>query len=152
MRAGRLLAVACAVAAVAVVGSAWATAAGPPAPLTGRIVLVGARAEHHRQGVYPGAVETWRYALASSRRRGRPFGYMVLACVRIGTGTSLDQCTGTFSLPRGRVSVGGSILYPQAYELSVVGGTEAYVGVVGVAGVQQVSPRSSSVWFTITLG
>ena len=36
------------------------------------------------------------------------------------------SCRGTYFLPRGKLVVGGSLLYRQFYELAVLGGTGVY--------------------------
>ena len=123
-----------------------------PVPRSGPISLVGTVVEHHsfRTDKFPGR-ETWYFSLASVRRKGRAFGYGVLACSFVSTKNTIRQCTGTFSLPLGKISVNGSFLYSILYNLSVTGGTDEYVGVAGILQVRQFVNSKSSYWITFEL-
>lgn len=135
------------------VGVAARLVTSPPAPpLTGKIELVASISEHHSQGSHPTAMETWRYSLASVRRKGRPFGYAVMVCTRINSTNSLRQCEGSLSLPRGKIVVTGSLLYTEVFVLVVNGGTDAYRGVVGTVDVLRFTDSKTSFWMTVRLG
>jgi hypothetical protein len=122
------------------------------AALTGKIVLTATIVEHHQQGAFPGAVDTWRYSLTSIRRTpSKPFGYMVLVCHRISDDNTLRQCVGTASLPRGKITVSGSFLYTNLWSVAVTGGTDDYTGVAGLAAYAQIGKSASaSLTFKLT--
>jgi hypothetical protein len=122
------------------------------AALTGKITLTATVMEHHQQGAFPGAVDTWRYSLTSIRRNpARPFGYMVLVCHRVSDINTLRQCVGTASLPRGKITLSGSFLYANLWALAITGGTDDYAGVSGVATSAQIGKSaSSSLTFKLT--
>lgn len=81
-------------------------------------VDVGAR------GTSPGDMEVVRHRL-SDRRTGNTIGRAELVCTFVDSRRS-RVCRGTYFLPRGKLVVGGSVLYRQFYELAVVGGTGLY--------------------------
>ena len=119
------------------------------AALTGKITLTAIAMEHNVQGVFPGAMETWRYSLTTIRRNpDRPFGYMVLVCHRVSDINTLRQCVGTASLPRGKITVSGSFLYAQLWTLAVTGGTDDYAGARGTA--TSVQTHKSKTVFVLT--
>lgn len=145
-----------AVAAVAVLAVAGTVLAGDTAtPLAGKISLVGTVVERHSvfadQDGFPGR-ETWYFSLASVRAKGKRFGYEILSCSYVSTATSVRQCTGTFSLPEGKISVAGSFLYSNVYQLAVTGGTDLYVGVGGVLVARQFVRAKTTYWLTFQLG
>jgi hypothetical protein len=55
----------------------------------------------------------------------RPIGRSELVCTFVDNRRS-RVCRGTYFLPRGKLVVGGSLLYRQFYDLAVVGGTGLY--------------------------
>ncbi len=138
------------VGALAAAGALFMFPAQASEPITGPIVLVGTVSDHSRTVTFPHS-ERWYFSLASERRRGRPFGYGILSCTRITKRNTVRQCVGTFSLPRGKISVAGSFLYPVLYELAVTGGTGDYIGVNGVLDVRQFVGMPGSNWLTFTL-
>ncbi|MGH3129606.1 MAG: hypothetical protein ACRDNX_02200 [Gaiellaceae bacterium] len=81
-------------------------------------VDVGAR------GRSPGDMEIVRQLLYNRRITQKSLGHSELLC----TYTTLNSrhCSGTYFLPRGRIVVGGAILYRQFHELAVLGGTGLY--------------------------
>ena len=54
-----------------------------------------------------------------------PIGRAELVCTFVDNGRS-RSCRGTYILPKGKIVVGGSLLYRQFYELAVLGGTGLY--------------------------
>ena len=80
-------------------------------------VDVGAR------GTSPGDVEVVRVRLLE--RGGSTIGRGELVCTFADSVRS-RICRGTYILPRGKLVVGGSILYRRFYELAVLGGTGLY--------------------------
>jgi len=95
--------------------------------------------------------ETWYMSLASVRRKGRSFGYMVMACVLIRDGSTIRQCVGTLSLPRGKITIAGSFLYSLFYELAVTGGTADYSGVGGHIDARRFPRAPANYWLTVSL-
>ena len=82
------------------------------------LVDVGAR------GTSPGDTEVVRARLFQ-RGTGTTIGRSELVCTFVDTVRS-RVCRGTYILPKGKIVVGGSILYRQFYDLAVVGGTGLY--------------------------
>jgi hypothetical protein len=80
-------------------------------------VDVGAR------GTSPGDMEVVRLRLL--QRNGRTLGRAELVCTFADSVRS-RVCRGTYILPRGKLVVGGSILFRRFYDLAVLGGTGLY--------------------------
>jgi hypothetical protein len=120
-------------------------------PLTGKIGLVGTVTEYTQIEDFPLPRETWYFSLNSIRRPGRLFGYGVMACTYISTQNTLRQCSGTFSLPRGKIVVAGSFIKARNFQLALTGGIEAYVGVGGTVRFSQFPKRHSNYWITFSL-
>lgn len=92
--------------------------------------------------------ETWRTRIYT--RAGKFAGSGVVACVPTSTADSLQQCTGTYALPRGRVAVAGLISSRAGFNFVVLGGTDAYLGARGSLVVSQTStngPRHARLTF-----
>lgn len=91
--------------------------------------------------------ETWRTRIYT--RAGKFAGTGVIACVPTSTADSLQQCTGTYLLPRGRVAVQGLLSSRAGFNLVVVGGTDAYLGTRGALVVTQTqdTPRHARLTF-----
>lgn len=122
-------------------------------PVSGPISLVGTVQEHHETigtSRFPDR-ETWYLSLASARRKNGLFGYGLLACSFISRKTTVRQCSGTLSLPRGKIIVAGSFLYPILFQLAVVGGTDTYVNVSGSMQMRQFVKHPGSYWVAVTL-
>jgi hypothetical protein len=80
-------------------------------------VDVGAR------GTSPGDMEVIRLRLL--QRNGRTLGRAELVCTFTDSVRS-RVCRGTYILPRGKLVVGGSLLFRRFYDLAVLGGTGRY--------------------------
>jgi hypothetical protein len=80
-------------------------------------VDIGAR------GISPGDVEIVRVRVL--QRNGKLLGRGELVCTFADT-TRARDCRGTYVLPRGKLVVGGSLLFRRFYDLAVVGGTGLY--------------------------
>lgn len=78
-------------------------------------------------------------------------GHAELVCTY--TGQFSRQCNGTFSLPRGRIVVAGTLVYRQFYVLAVVGGTGLYDNVRGSLTVTLLKrrPRKDLVFFRLII-
>jgi hypothetical protein len=74
------------------------------------------------KGKSPGDTEVIRQRLYNKRVTQRPIGRSELICEFVDRRRS-RICRGTYFLPKGRIVVGGSLLYRQFYELAVLGGT-----------------------------
>lgn len=83
-----------------------------------------ARLDHGRRGTSPGDMEVVRTRL-QQRGTGKTLGHGELVCTYVD-GTRTRVCQGTFTLPKGKLFVGGTILYRQFYDLAVLGGTGLY--------------------------
>jgi hypothetical protein len=66
-------------------------------------------------------MEIVRQTLFNRRVTSKPIGRAELVCT-FTTRTS-RVCRGTYFLPRGKLVVGGSIVFRSVYELAVLGGT-----------------------------
>lgn len=77
------------------------------------------------RGTSPGDMEIIRQRLFNRRVTTRPIGRSELVCTFVDNRRS-RVCRGTYFLPRGKLVVGGSLLYRQFYDLAVVGGTGLY--------------------------
>ena len=82
------------------------------------------RLDDGRAGRGTGDTEIVTQQLFNRRVRQKPIGRAELVCTfTIGNARS---CRGTYFLPRGKLVVGGSLLYRELYELAIVGGTGLY--------------------------
>jgi len=82
------------------------------------------RVDIGKRGTSPGDLEIIRQTLFNRRVTSKPIGHADLLCTFVDK--QARSCRGTYFLPRGRLVVGGSILYRQFYELAVLGGTGVY--------------------------
>lgn len=92
-------------------------------------VDVGAR------GISPGDMEIIRLRLLQRGTRS-VIGRAELLCTFVDSKRS-RVCRGTYFLPKGKLIVGGSILFQQFYELAVLGGTGLYDNARGTLRVTQ---------------
>jgi hypothetical protein len=76
------------------------------------------------KGVSPGDIEVVRARLLE-RGTGNVIGRSELVCNFVDVVRS-RVCRGTYILPKGKIVVGGSLMYRQFYDLAVVGGTGLY--------------------------
>ena len=76
------------------------------------------------RGPSAGDMEIIRQALYNRRVTSRAIGRGELVCTF--TMRNSRVCRGTYFLPRGRLVVGGSIVFRSVYELAVLGGTGLY--------------------------
>jgi hypothetical protein len=77
------------------------------------------------KGKSPGDMEIIRQNLFNQRVRERPIGRSELICTFVDRQRA-RVCRGTYFLPKGKLMVGGSLLYRQFFELAVLGGTGLY--------------------------
>ena len=90
-------------------------------------------------GTSPGDVEVVRTTLLQRGTRD-VIGRGELVCTFVDTVRS-RVCRGTYILPKGKLVVGGSILYRQFYDLAVVGGTGLYDNARGTLTVTRTHRR-----------
>jgi len=81
------------------------------------------------RGHSPGDLLTMRELLYNRGITPKAIGRSDLVCTY--TSRSQRQCTGTFTLPKGKIVVSGTITFPQFHELAVIGGTRLYSNVRG---------------------
>ena len=77
----------------------------------------------------PGDVVVIRQLLYNKGIRSAPIGHSDMVCTY--TGNRSRQCNGTYSLPRGKIIVSGSVRYWEFYKLAMIGGTDLYANVRG---------------------
>ena len=75
----------------------------------------------------PGDVVVIRQLLYNKGIRKAPLGHSDMVCTY--TGNRSRQCNGTYTLPRGKIMVSGSIRYWEFYKLAIVGGTDFYANI-----------------------
>jgi hypothetical protein len=108
------------------------------------------RVDSGTPGRGPGDVEIIRHNLFNKRLKPTPIGHSDYVCTFITAGTR--NCSATFFLPRGRLVAGGSIRYPEFYELAVLGGTRLYDNARGTLTVIRTTnnPRRDILLFRLT--
>jgi len=77
----------------------------------------------------PGDVVVIRQLLYNKGLRRTPIGHSDMVCTY--TGNRSRQCNGTYSLPRGKLIVSGSVRYWEFYKLAIIGGTDLYSDIRG---------------------
>jgi hypothetical protein len=77
----------------------------------------------------PGDVVVIRQLLYNKGLRRTPIGHSDMVCTF--TGNRSRQCNGTYSLPRGKIIVSGSVRYWEFYKLAIIGGTDLYADIRG---------------------
>jgi hypothetical protein len=106
--------------------SPWeGSSAAATGPATIRITDVQdtvVRVDVGAKGKSPGDMEIIRQRLYNQRVTERSIGRSELVCTFMDSRRA-RVCRGTYFLPKGRIVVGGSLLYRQFYELAVLGGT-----------------------------
>jgi hypothetical protein len=132
---------------------AWAAAAmlvivgwRPSYALNGPSVvrITSIEVQHKRVDVAPhglsaGDTDISRALLYNRRITKKAIGHGEIVCTF--TGGPSRVCSGSFVLPRGRIVVGGAILYRQLYQLAVLGGTDLYDGAHGTLTVTSVAKK-----------
>ncbi|MER3408844.1 MAG: hypothetical protein C4305_06260 [Thermoleophilia bacterium] len=85
--------------------------------------------DNGQRGLTAGDVEITRSLLFNKRITPKAIGHGELVCTHVTR--SLRVCTGTYVLPKGKLVVGGTVLYRQLFQLAVLGGTGLYDNVSG---------------------
>lgn len=135
-----LLGAAAGAAATAVAVTAGADAGTGPAQIRitntlvqSAFVNVGTRAHG------PGDQEIIAGQLYNRRITTRPIGRSEQVCTYSFSG--VRNCRGTFSLPKGKLMVGGTLRYREIYQLAVLGGTGLYDNARGTVTVTRIGRR-----------
>lgn len=116
-----------AIAGILAVGPWQSRSEAGTGPATIRITdreLAVTRVDVGASGTSPGDMEIVRTRLLQ-RGTGDTIGRGELVCTFADSFRS-RICRGTYILPKGKIVVGGSILYRQFYDLAVLGGTGLY--------------------------
>ena len=111
-------------------------------PATIRITdreLALTRVDVGERGTSPGDMELVRTRLFQ-RGTGTTIGRAELVCTFVDS-TRSRICRGTYILPKGKIVVGGSVLYRQFYDLAVLGGTGLYDNARGTLTVTRTHRR-----------
>jgi hypothetical protein len=108
------------------------------------------RVDAGRRGRGAGDLQIIRYNLFNKRFTHRPLGHADYVCTFVTSGTR--SCTATFFLPKGRIVAGGSIRFPQLYELAILGGTRLFDNARGTLTVYRTTrkPRRDRLVFKLT--
>jgi hypothetical protein len=135
------IAVVAALAAVGVVAfTAWRTSYAVTGPGSIRITqtqISRTFLDHGREGRSVGDVEITRALLYNKRITPKAIGHGEVVCTY--TDASNRSCNGTYVLPKGKIVVGGSVLYSQLFQLAVLGGTNLYDNARGTLTVTSIS-------------
>ena len=119
-------------------GSAAAT--GPAKIRITNVEDTVVRVDVGAKGKSPGDMEIIRQRLFNQRVTSRSIGRSELICTFVDRRRA-RVCRGTYFLPKGRIVVGGSLLYRQFYELAVLGGTGLYDNARGSLVVTRLAVR-----------
>jgi hypothetical protein len=91
------------------------------------------------RGPSPGDIEVTRYKLYNKGVRVKPIGRAQLVCTNVAQ--NFRQCSGTYLLPAGKMTVGGALQYRGLYDLAVTGGTGLYTNVHGTLTATRLTKR-----------
>jgi hypothetical protein len=122
--------------------TAWRTSYAVTGPSSIRITqqqISRTIVDNAKEGPSVGDVEITRALLYNRRITPKPIGHGEVVCTY--TDASNRSCTGTYVLPKGKIVVGGSVLYTQLFQLAVLGGTDLYNNVRGTLTVTSISKQ-----------
>jgi hypothetical protein len=91
------------------------------------------------RGRGPGDLLVSRQLVYNRGITSKAIGHADLVCTF--TSSYARQCSGTYTLPRGKIVVAGAVTFRQFYELAVIGGTGLYNNVRGSVTVTMLSRR-----------
>ena len=142
--------------ATAVGGLVLAQAAEPTTALSGPGVIritatenLFTRIDTGARGPSPGDMEITRYRLFNKRIRRKPIGHAQLVCTL--TGQNFRQCSGTYILPAGKITVSGAFIFRGLYDLAVTGGTARYNNVKGMLTVTRTARAADLLVFRLVV-
>jgi hypothetical protein len=107
------------------------------------IKITARQFQRQARGTKAGAVELTRLRLYNTRITKKSIGHGELVCTYLGSRT-IRNCTGSFTLPRGQIVVGGTIVSRGRYVLAVLGGTHIYNNVGGALTVTSLRSKPPS--------
>jgi hypothetical protein len=87
----------------------------------------------------PGDQEIYAGRLYNRRITTKPIGRSEQQCTYSFSG--VRNCRGTFTLPKGKLMVGGTLRYTELYQLAVLGGTGLYDNARGTVTVTRLGRR-----------
>jgi hypothetical protein len=96
----------------------------------GVIKITARQIQHQVRSTKAGAGEFTRFKLYNTRNTKKSKGHGDLVSTYVGD-RRIRNCTGSFTLPRGQIVVGGTIGSHDSYVLAVLGGTRIYNNVGG---------------------
>jgi hypothetical protein len=111
-------------------------------PGTIRVTTLGIQAQFIDRGARgrgPGDLVVSRQLIYNRGISSRAIGHSDLVCTF--TSSYARQCSGTYTLPRGKIVVMGAVTFRQFYELAVIGGTGLYDNVRGSLTVTMLSRK-----------
>jgi|SRR5213080_4413838 len=109
----------------------------------GVIKVTGREIARQKHGRGVGDIEVTRLGLFNTRITTKSIGHAELVCVYLGD-HRMRNCTGAFSLPKGKIVVGGTIVFADLYDLAVLGGTGLYNNVRGTLTVTALGGKPPS--------
>jgi hypothetical protein len=115
-----------------VVGASTRDSAALDRPGTVRVTTRGIQqqfVDRAPRGRGPGDLLVTRQLVYNRGITQKAIGHSDLVCTY--TSSYARQCNGTFTLPRGKIVVAGTVTFRQFYELAVIGGTGLYDNVRG---------------------
>lgn len=95
--------------------------------------------DHAKKGRSTGDVEITRAQLYNKRITPKAIGHGEVVCTY--TSVNSRSCTGTFVLPKGKIVVGGSVLFRQLFQLAILGGTDLYNNARGTLTVTSIAKK-----------
>jgi hypothetical protein len=125
-KAATLAAVATAV-AVTLGAVGWRASYALSGPATVRVTALEVqhkRVDQAPHGLSAGDIDISRQLLFNKRVTPKAIGHGEIVCTF--TGGPSRVCSASFVLPRGKLVVGGTMLYRQLFQLAVLGGTDLY--------------------------
>lgn len=125
-----------------VVGATTPDSAALDRPGTIRVTTRGIQqqfVDRAPRGRGPGDLLVTRQLVYNKGITQKAIGHSDLVCTY--TSSYARQCSGTFTLPKGKIVVAGTVTFRQFYELAVIGGTELYNNVRGSLTVTLLSRR-----------
>jgi hypothetical protein len=139
---------------VIALSNGWSlTSSAATGPATVRVTsreISRVRVDAGRRGRGPGDTEIVRTNLFNKRIKRAPIGHADYVCTYVTSQTR--SCSVTVFLPKGRLVAGGSIRFPEFYELAVLGGTRRFDNARGTLTVIRTTrrPRRYIMLFRLT--
>ena len=97
------------------------------------------RIDGGRPGRGAGDTQVIRQSLFNRRITSKPIGHANVVCTY--TGRTMRTCMATIFLPKGKLVAGGSIQFPELFDLASLGGTRLYDNARGTLTVIRTTQR-----------